>query len=175
MTNFDFSHLNQHIATSPEQKQQIRAVLCERYLRKGSTLVLDEDDVIYLNEGLLAKVHNETGNIVHFIADHDVAIYPSRTSPYSLQALEDTSLYYIQHDHVIHILNKDNNLNLIRAYHKMLLYWAYKRFARAELLLLPAKEAKDMFYQRNKHIAPRLQQKSIASYLNMDPSYFSKL
>lgn len=175
MTDFDFRHLDQHIGTSPEQRQQICTVLKQRDVRKGHTLMLDEDDLIYISEGLLAKINNDSDTIEHFIAECDIAIYPARHSSYALQALEDTSIYYIQHDDVVHILSKSNNLNLISAYHKMLLYWAYQRLARAELLLLPAREAKQLFYERHKHIALRLQSKSIASYLNMDPSYFSKL
>ncbi|WP_164111976.1 MULTISPECIES: hypothetical protein [Sphingobacterium] len=175
MTNFDFRHLDQHISTSPEQRKQICAVLKHRHVRKGQTLMLDEDDLIYISEGLLVKINTESDAIDHFIAERDIAIYPARNSPYALQAQENTTIYYIQHDDVVHILSKSNNLNLIRSYHKLLLYWAYQRLARAKLLLLPAREAKKIFYKRYKHIALRLQSKSIASYLNMDPSYFSKL
>lgn len=175
MTNFDFRHLEPHINPSPEQRQQICAVLEQHYVHKDRMLMLDEDDLIYISEGLLIKINNESDNIEHFIAEHDIAIYPTRNSPYVLQALEETTIYYIQHDDVVHILNKNNNLNLLRGYHKMLLYWAYQRLARTELLLLPAREAKQLFYKRYKHIAPRLQSKIIASYLHMDPSYFSKL
>lgn len=175
MIDFDFRHLDLYISTSPEQRQQICAVLKQRHVRKGHTLMLDQDDLIYIHEGLLVKINNDSDAIEHFIAEHDIAIYPARHGPYALQALEDTTIYYIKHDDVVHILNKSNNLNLIRDYHKLLLYWAYQRLARTELLLLPAREAKEMFYKRYKHIALRLQSKSIASYLHMDPSYFSKL
>lgn len=175
MTDFDFRHLDQHLSTSPEQRQQLCAVLKQRHVRKSQTLMLDEDDLIYISEGLLAKINNDSDATEHFIAERDIAIFPARNSPYILQALEDSSIYYIQHDDVVHILSKSNNLNLIRAYHKLLLYWAYQRLARTELLLLPAREAKEIFYKRHNQIAPRLQSKSIASYLHIDPSYFSKL
>lgn len=175
MTDFDFRRLDQHINSSPEQRQQICAVLKQHYVRKDQTLILNEDDLIYISEGLVAKINNESDTIEHFVAEHDVAIYPARNSPYVLQALEKTTIYYIQHDDVVQLLNKKDNLNLIRSYHKLLLYWAYQRLARAELLLMPAREAKQLFYKRYKHIAPRLQSKIIASYLHIEASYFSKL
>ncbi|MDR2284779.1 MAG: hypothetical protein LBE37_16305 [Sphingobacterium sp.] len=69
MTDFDFRHLDQHIGTSPEQRQQICTVLKQRDLRKGQTLMLDEDDLIYISKGLLAKVNNDSNTIEHFIAE----------------------------------------------------------------------------------------------------------
>lgn len=173
MITFDFTFLHSYIQLSIAQQKDIQSFIHHKTLSKDSVLVLDQEDLIIADSGILMKVHNDSEDVAHFIGPHELAIYPNKDDPYKLQALEASSIFYIRHHDVITLLHRHSTLSA--AYHKMLRVWGMRRMMRGDLLLLSRAEAKSTFYKKFSTIAPRIPYKYIASYLNMTPSYFSQL
>lgn len=173
MSTFDITFLLSQIQLSLAQQQDIQSFVHHKTLPKDSILLLDPEDLIVADCGILMKIHHDNSDVAHFIAPHELAIYPNKEDPYQLQALELCSIYYIRHHDVMTLLHRHSTLSA--AYHKMLRVWSMRRMIRCELLLLPRGQAKSAFYQKFTTIAARIPYKYIASYLDMTPSYFSQL
>lgn len=173
MITFDFTFLQPYIQLSIAQQQDIQSFMHHKTLPKDSILLLDPEDLIIADSGILMKIQDDKDDVAHFIAPYELAIYPNKDDHYKLQALEVSSIYYIRHHDVMTLLHRHSTLST--AYHKMLRVWSMRRMIRGELLLLSRAEAKSHFYKKFNSIAARIPYKYIASYLNMTPSYFSQL
>lgn len=152
-------NLKQHVSLSKVQEEQIGALLHKRTVRKDGIVRLREDDLISVTSGLLLKMDENTERVQHFIAENDIAIYPESDSPDILKAVEESQIEYMRHEDVMGLLHKYPHLH--QPHYKMVRFWAAKRFQRADLLELPAAEAKEAFYRQFK-ISPTVYPISIS-------------
>lgn len=92
----------------------------------------------------------------------------------NLQALSDSELLRIPKQELDELMKADASISRLmgRLVSKELRRLLKRHY---ELMSLPMKERFHLFAERNAHLLQEVPQKDIASYLNMDPTNFSKL
>lgn len=167
------NHIKKFTTLSPMTAQEISMCIRRKDLRKDAVLKAHTDDFVFVETGLLLKIHDHSGRTVHIAPENDMIIFPSVTDPHSFVALEPCILWIMPHPDVMRLIAKDTGL--CTAYDLLLRHWSVQRMQIVDLLLLDAAQRKAAFYKRFKGVAHRIPNKNIASYLDMTPSYFSQL
>lgn len=165
--------IRKHTVLSKELEQKITNLTTTHKVAKGRQLILPPSDIAFVETGLLKKVHKTTEKVCHFIGENDFIIIPRKEENHEFIAIEKSALISCSIDDFTSITAANKQLS--EAHHKLMLYWSVTRNIRAELLILSAAERKEKFPKYFKGMANRLSNTDIASYLDINNSYYSSL
>lgn len=158
---------------SPLLESTIMDLVTIKKISRDRNLTLREDDHFFVAEGILKKENQHNHDVVHFIVEGQFGIFPPECSTYNFIGVENCSIAFIRQEDVDYLLTQ--NQRLLSAYRRFLFEWAMQRIWRAELLQIPAAEAKAVLLSRLGNLTNRIPNKDLAAYLSLNSSYYSSI
>lgn len=165
--------LAKHMNLSPAMEEKLLAASSLRHIKKNRSLPNFQNDYIFVVSGLFKMENYDTGDIMLFLFEEHFALFPQAEDTFHYISLEESTVLIVSRDCVMDIVSKDKVI--FTAYQKIVHRWAARQCERQELLLLPASERKAELLRRFGNVANRIQNRDLATYLCMGPSYYSSL
>ncbi|MBI3135142.1 MAG: Crp/Fnr family transcriptional regulator [Bacteroidetes bacterium] len=158
--------------------------LRERSFKKGETIItpgMIQQNCYFMLTGVIMSYYDSDTRIhvQAFAYPPDIAAIPEsfigqKPSPHFLQCMRDSTVLELSHTHLQEALNQSKALErLFRLMTEHLLVGVLTRYT--ELHALSMEERFRAFTNRSPHLLQLVPHKYIASYLNIDPTNFSKL
>jgi CRP-like cAMP-binding protein len=183
-SSFYFELLNKVSPVSAADFELISAHLKERPFRKNEILINPGDiqqSCYFMLEGVLMSYY-DSGSKIHvqaFAYPPDLVAIPEsflqqNPSPHFLQCMNDARVLELPYDKFQHALSLSHALERVfRLMTERVLIGILKRHT--ELHSMSIEERFRSFTKRSPHLLQLVPHKYIASYLNIDPTNFSKL
>jgi len=185
MSALILSNFALHITLAPEEQEQVLALLQRKTVPKRSILLRPrevERHIYFVNQGCLRMYHIDKGGQEHNLCFYPenwwacdiVSFFKAKAATHSIQALEDTELYYFTLPDLEKLFNQ---IPRFERFFRILTQNGFDMFQRRVTSNL-SKTAEQRYREFRGHypgLEQRISQKHIASYLGITAGFLSMM
>ena len=185
MPDFILSNFAMHIALAPEEQGQALALLQRKTIAKRTFLLQPGDierNIYFVNKGCLRMYHTDKEGQVHTVCFYPenwwacdiVSFFKEKRAMNTIQALEDTEVYYLTLPRLEELLLK---VPKFERFFRILTQNGFEMYQRRIISNL-SKTAEQRYLEFRKHypgLEQRIAQKHIASYIGITAAFLSMM